>query len=455
MPPPDHADVVPQRALIVLPTTGEFDSRAWRIGRALAERGHAVTLLARLGPGLPPVADDPAGYRVLRAPVGAREGLPRFVRPLVPARARSPETDPGSAPGSAGVPVSAGVPAAATAPTRSRGGPVGRARSAVGAVVRLTAIWLTVRSQRMAARRLAPPADIVHAMAYMGIPVGLDLGRRQRVPVLYDARDIYVDARNLARLPGPARRLFGAIERRWARAAARVVTVNRPYAEVMAARWGVDPLVVMNASYRRPSAGRLRLIHDRLGLPEEAAVVLYHGGLSPDRGIEQLLAAVPDLPATSHLVLLGYGPLSAAIDVAAADPARRGRVHRLPAVPPDELLDWVASADVVAMPIQPSTLNHRLTTPNKLFEAMAAGVPVVASDLPGMAPIVAETGCGVLVDPTSPAAIARAIGGLLADPEAAAAMGRRGHAAAQGTYSWEHQLAVLLAEYGRLTGRPW
>src|SRR5438128_690851 len=78
----------------------------------------------------------------------------------------------------------------------------------------------------------------------------------------------------------------------------------------------------------------------------------------------------------------------------AASPAP-DRIHVLPAVAPADLHDWVASADVVAMPIQPSTLNHRLTTPNKLFEAMAAGVPVVASDLPGMATIVTETGCGV------------------------------------------------------------
>ena len=55
------------------------------------------------------------------------------------------------------------------------------------------------------------------------------------------------------------------------------------------------------------------------------------------------------------------------------------------------------------MAIQPTTLNHRYTTPQKLFESMAAGVPVVASDLPGMASIVRATGAGILCNPTSPA----------------------------------------------------
>jgi glycosyltransferase involved in cell wall biosynthesis len=116
----------------------------------------------------------------------------------------------------------------------------------------------------------------------------------------------------------------------------------------------------------------------------------------------------------------------------------------------------VGSADVVAMPIQPSTLNHRLTTPNKLFEAMTAGVPVVASDLPGMAGIVRETGCGVLCDPTSPAAIATAIRSVLDAPDSERASYReRARAAAHGKYSWESQVEILVAEYGRLTGRPW
>jgi glycosyltransferase involved in cell wall biosynthesis len=295
-------------------------------------------------------------------------------------------------------------------------------------------------------------------MAYMGIPVGLDLGRRDMAPVIYDARDIYVDAANIARLPGPARRLFAQVERRWARRASRVATVNDPYADVMEQRFGVPrPLIVMNCSYRRDEpAVPPRLFHERLGLDRDTRVVLYQGGFSRDRGIEQLIEGLPLYPDGTALVLLGYGSLQAELERRAAEPGLAGRLFVVPAVAPTDLLDWVGSADVVAMPIQPSTLNHRLTTPNKLFEAMAVGVPVVASDLPGMAGIVRDTGCGVLCDPTSPAAIAAAIRSILDAPEPERlAFRQRSLAAAHGRYSWEAQAKTLIAEFGRLTGRPW
>ena len=475
--PQSEPPIVPQRCLLVLPSTGEFDSRTYRIASTLAGRGHTVTVLARLGPGLPAEAIQPAGYRILRVPVSAIDGLPRLLRPIVAwRRAGRADTDvatvgPAGA-ALAGVSPDAGVDPPTGDPGTSQGasargsarasagvstGLAGTLRRAVAGTIRLVAIGLTVRSQRIATERVAPPADLIHAMAYMGIPVGLALGRRDRVPVIYDARDIYVDAANVARLPGPARWLVGRIERSWARRAARVVTVNEPYAAVMASRFGVEaPLVVRNCSYRRqPPATPPRRFHERLGLDPGTRVVLYHGGLAPERGIEQLIEAIPAVP-NAILVLLGYGPLQAELEQRAADPALAGRLAVLPAVAPTELLDWVASADVVAMPIQPSTLNHRLTTPNKLFEAMAAGVPVVASDLPGMADIVRSTGCGSLVDPTDPAAIAAAIRDVLdAPPEERAAIGRRGLDAHLRTYHWEAQAEHLLAEYGRLTGRPW
>jgi glycosyltransferase involved in cell wall biosynthesis len=329
-------------------------------------------------------------------------------------------------------------------------------RRLYGSTVARLAIPLTIRAQKEAMLGVAPRADLYHGMAYMAIPAALALGTRDGAAVVYDARDIYVDAANIARMPLLMRKALARWERSWARRADRVFTVNRHYAQVMARRWRVrEPLIVLNCSYRTPPAGRPHRFHEALGLPAEERVVVYQGGFSRDRGIEQLIEAIPSVPGAT-LVLLGYGSLQAELEAIAADPATGGRVRIVPAVPPDELLGWIASADVVAMPIQPTTLNHRLTTPNKLFEAMAAGVPVVASDLPGMAAIVRDSGCGVLVDPTDPAAIATALREVLATPEDEMAAWRaRCSAAAMETYNWERQMQLVLDEYGRLTGKPW
>jgi glycosyltransferase involved in cell wall biosynthesis len=108
------------------------------------------------------------------------------------------------------------------------------------------------------------------------------------------------------------------------------------------------------------------------------------------------------------------------------------------------------------MAIQPTTLNHRYTTPQKLFEALAAGVPVVASDLPGMADIVRASDAGVLCDATSPDSIAAAIKEVLDQPPAElAAMRERASLAARETYNWDRQVTTLFELYGRLLGpRP-
>jgi glycosyltransferase involved in cell wall biosynthesis len=103
------------------------------------------------------------------------------------------------------------------------------------------------------------------------------------------------------------------------------------------------------------------------------------------------------------------------------------------------------------MAIQPTSVNHRFTTPQKLWEAIAAGVAVVASDLPGMAEIVREVGCGVLVDATDPADIARGIRSIVDAPAAdREAMRERTWRAGQDRYNWERETDTLLALYRAL-----
>jgi glycosyltransferase involved in cell wall biosynthesis len=465
-----------QRVVLVLPSTGEFDSRTFRIASSLLERGHEVTVIARWSTGLPRDELHPAGYRIIRVPVAAIDGLPfqplvELVRTTLRRRRRGREVAPttrapastsasGPASISAAAPVTASISAAAPATPGQAAGAEGRRaslpRRLLTGTVRRLAIPLTIRAHIHAALAAAPPADLYHGMAYMGIPVALALGKRHHAAVVYDARDIYLEARNLARSRGVVRWALARAERGWAHRASRVITVNDAYADVMAERLRVErPLVVMNCSRRfTPPQPPERRFHVLLDLGASTSVILYHGGLFPDRGIEQLMAAMPALP-DATLVLMGYGALEERLREAAADPALGGRVRLVPPVRPDELHDWVASADIVAMPIQPSTLNHRLTTPNKLFEAMASGVAVVASDLPGMSMIIAETGCGIVCDGTDVLSLTTALRELLADPARRLELGRRGLAAAHATYSWERQAGLLLAEYSRLTSRRW
>lgn len=454
---PDRPAPVPQRAVIVLPSTGEFDSRTYRIARTLHERGHAVTVLARWKPGLARREVHPIGYPIVRVEATALDGLPlaRLTAPLAARvlgrRARTDAADATAAD-------AAVVDGGATDETeRGWAHPAARPATRLGGYLRRARVFLQVRSHRRRALAAAPAADVYHGMAYMGISVALALGRRHRARVVYDSRDIYMVAANLARLGGPIKWALARLERGWARSADRVLTVNRPYAEELARRFGVPlPVIVMNCSYRTtPPDPPERRFHDALGLEPATRVVLYQGGFSRDRGIEQLIAAIRHVP-DAVLVCMGYGELEGMIREAEADPANGGRARLLPAVPPTELLAWVASADVVGALFQPTTLNHRLSTPNKFLEAMAAGVPTVVSDDPGMAPIARETGCGVAVDPTDIGAIAAAIRSILdASPEERAAWRARALAAAHATYNWEVQVQALLDEYGRLTGRPW
>ncbi|WP_322896005.1 MULTISPECIES: glycosyltransferase [unclassified Yoonia] len=94
--------------------------------------------------------------------------------------------------------------------------------------------------------------------------------------------------------------------------------------------------------------------------------------------------------------------------------------------------------------------NHVRAQPNKMFEYMAAGVPVIASNFPLWRQIVEGAGCGLLVDPQDPQAIANAMQWILDNPDEADAMGRRGRVAVEERFNWEAESEKLVALYRRL-----
>jgi len=120
---------------------------------------------------------------------------------------------------------------------------------------------------------------------------------------------------------------------------------------------------------------------------------------------------------------------------------------------------WTASADASILAVPANSLNQRLSTPNKFWESLAAGTPmVVGRDLEVMRRIVEEEGIGATADPLDPADLARALRELLdASPADRAARRARALAAARDRYNWETAVEPYLAVVDRLmgtTGRP-
>lgn len=236
-----------------------------------------------------------------------------------------------------------------------------------------------------------------------------------------------------------------------------MITVNDQYAAVLNQR--LRPrrvLIVRNcpprwASPEAPVSG----LREATAVPASVPLILYHGSFTHHRGIEQLAEAMlqPGLE-SAHLALLGFGGIRHELEDLVSEPRFEGRLHLLDAVPPGELLDWVAGADVDVIPLQHSTLNHWLCTPNKLWESLAAGVPVVVSDFPAMRPIVLDDPAGALgavCDPADPASIASAIRTIVASPpQARAELRRRCLEAAHVRWNWEQESATLVELYAGL-----
>lgn len=298
--------------------------------------------------------------------------------------------------------------------------------------------------------------DVWHAHDFTGL-VAANLARPSGTALVYDLHDIFLETGSGARLPPPLRWLVCRYERRLIAGVDLVVTVNDALAAYYRERVRPRSMVVAHNCvpvWQAPDA-RPTLLRDALGIDRDTPVILYHGLIDQDRGLETLFEAMlqPGL-IRAQLVLLGPGLRRERLRELAGEPRYGGRIHVLDPVPPASLLSWVASADVGAMAMPPTTLNLYLSTPNKLFECLAAGVPVVVSDFPAVRKIVLDDPCGplgIVCDPLSVRDVARALRELVdLDPDERGEMGRRCATAARERWNWESEARALLGSYERI-----
>ena len=429
------------RAVILVANPAAPYSRGLRVARSLAAAGFDVEIAATTGDGQPVEETD--------GPIVTRRYAPsgRWTR----------WTEPRTGPPSLGRKI-------VVRGHRLLGRiipPLRRFPAPTVDALRKIVFWpLPVRGWWATLRRDLPPADLYHACGILTVGVALDLAadarRRGRAGrVVYDVIDVILDSNNYATVPGPLLALYKRRERGWVRRTDAIVTVNDPIADHLVRIWqlATPPTVLLNCQPRwQAPIPRPDLIRAATGIPPERRIVLFLGRLGRERGLEEAADAVLALD-DAALVMLGFGPWADRLRERDREPRFAGRHFTLPPVHPDAVPDWTASADVSIIAVPANSLNQRLSTPNKFWESLTAGTPVVLGrDLEVMRAIVERDALGAIADPADPTDLARGLRAVIGQsPEDYARMRARCLAVTTERYNWEIAVQPYLALAGRLT----
>jgi glycosyltransferase involved in cell wall biosynthesis len=313
--------------------------------------------------------------------------------------------------------------------------------------------WFLIKAvimfMRGVTQLLKTEADIYHAHVEKALPACYLIARLRRKPLIFDTPDLTLSVPDILRW----RRLRSLAIRFLAHMVPRctaVITASPYYASELRALYRAsDVAVILNVPKYRvvPESDRLRQC---LGLQPEVRIALYQGNIQANRGLEKLVRAAKFLDPNTVIVMMGRAiePTHSQLDALIISEQVTDRVKLLSPVPYVELLDWTASADIGLTIFPPDySLSIRFTLPNKLFEYLMAGRPVLSSQLDAIAEVIKTYDVGQIVPSLSPSDIGTAINAMLADAAALARMRSNAFEVARRELHWGNESQKLIQLY--------
>lgn len=232
----------------------------------------------------------------------------------------------------------------------------------------------------------------------------------------WTSENVSWDAANQKWAPHPVERghAFRMMENIGMRLSAMSITVNQSIADALERDAGIEPgsvSIVRNVpNLNAVPTKTYPPLKEQFGLPEDSFVVLYQGGTGPSRLLEPLIEGMAYAPGC---MLVIRGP---SLDLFGDDYRALARkcgvsdqVILAPAVPSHDVVAAARGADLGIYTVVDASNNFRLALPNKVFEYLAADIPLAVADYPEVLKIIQEHKCGVSFDPHSPKSVGEAI----------------------------------------------
>jgi glycosyltransferase involved in cell wall biosynthesis len=285
-------------------------------------------------------------------------------------------------------------------------------------------------------------ADVYHCNDIEALPLGflVKLLFNTSVKIVYDAHEYEIERSDIGKSIRP---VFHLIEGILIKHADLVINVSNSIAGEYERLYKIDkPKLVLNCPRYKPIEKK-NLLREELGISNDQKIFLYQGALSSVRGLKKLLTCFSNMEKNKNVVVfMGYGPMEDEIKK-----CKSKNVYYHEAVSPQYLLDYTSSADYGIFICDNICKSYYYCLPNKLFEYLHAGLPVIVSDLYELGDFVERNKVGLVCRDTSVKSIQKAIEDVLLLnynelSNNALAISKK--------FCWEKQEKILISEYANL-----
>jgi glycosyltransferase involved in cell wall biosynthesis len=272
------------------------------------------------------------------------------------------------------------------------------------------------------------------------------MSRLKRIPLVYDSHEYYTETPELINRPG-VQRIWKTIESyiiprlRW------MITVNESIAQLFEKKYGIKVYVVRNIPARRKAKSGYS--KEQLGLPYDRKLLVLQGsGINIQRGAEELTEAMQFLP-DAFLMIIGGGDVLPQLKQYVEENKLQNRILFLPRMPYEQMMSYTELADLGLTLDKDTNLNYKYSLPNKLFDYIQAGVPVMATPLPEISKIIKEYNIGTFTQDSGAETLAEEIRSAVNNTELMGVWQKNLINAAQ-ELCWEKEETGLLKIYEEL-----
>jgi glycosyltransferase involved in cell wall biosynthesis len=262
---------------------------------------------------------------------------------------------------------------------------------------------------RLFFRLLLMKADVLVSNDLDTLPAVYLASRIKKTALVYDSHEYFTEVPELKE-----RRL---VRRIWEKMESRMLphiqfssTVSPPIAEAYRKKYGIHMEVIRNLPFRK-----LADASPSFTLPRQSGkIIIYQGALNMGRGLEMAIKAM-QYAQNIQLVIIGRGDLEIQLKALAQSLGLTEKVTFMGRVSPDNLFDYTIQADLGISLEEDLGLNYRFALPNKVFDYIQAGVPVLVSDLPEVKSLVLQYGVGTISNAQTPAELGALFNRILDD----------------------------------------